>query len=250
MDTPSRILVVEDDPVNLLVITRMLRRLGHEADIANNGREAVEAAGRAQYDIIFMDLMMPELDGIQAAKQIRERQSGDGPMIFAVTANVMPEDRAAALAAGMDDYVTKPIRMEIIRELVLTAARENTAREDPARQKSASPDFLNVQTFDELREVMDDADFFAELVQEFIKNSDELVVDMTTGLAAQDWEAISRAAHILKSTSAAFGGMSLTESAVTAEDAVRNDATDQLPDILANLRHERDRLCTLLEASV
>ena len=66
-DSP-RILVVEDDPVNLLVITRMIRRLGHEPDVARNGLEAVEAAEKTVYDIIFMDIMMPELDGIQAAR--------------------------------------------------------------------------------------------------------------------------------------------------------------------------------------
>ncbi len=239
MKSAPRILIVEDDSTNLLVITHMLRRLGHEADIARNGLEAVAAAERTQYDIIFMDLMMPELDGIQAARQIRGQPSGEGPMIFAVTANVMPEDRAAALAAGMNDYVTKPIRMETIRELVLTGSSEKT-----------SQDFFNVGTFEELREVMGDADFFVELVSEFIQNSEKLVAEMTAGLAAQDWDAISRAAHSLKSTSAAFGGVTLTESIVMAEDAVRHETTHQLPGILADLRHERDRLCALLEASV
>jgi CheY-like chemotaxis protein len=239
MDSAPRILVVEDDPTNLLVITHMLRKLGHEADIANNGLEAVAAANRTAYDIIFMDLMMPELDGIQAARQIRGQPAGNGPLIFAVTANVMPEDRRAALEAGMNDYVTKPIRLETIRELVTTGARQ-----------SEDPEFINLQTFEELREMMGDADFFSELVREFVQNSDELVLDMTTGLSTQDWTAIARAAHSLKSTSAAFGGTALTESAVRAEDAVRIENNDQLPGLLADLRQERDRLCARLLASV
>ncbi|MBO6575654.1 MAG: response regulator [Rhodothermales bacterium] len=239
MNTPPRILVVEDDPVNLMVITRMLERLGHTADVARNGLQAVQAAQVKDYDIIFMDLMMPELDGIAAARRIRDGRPSAPPMIFAVTANVMPEDRIEAMNAGMNDYVTKPIRMDTIRGLIETS--EQTLSE--------LTEFIDVHTLEELRENMGDADFFAELVDEFVENSEELVSTVQSALEADDLNAVSGAAHALKSTSAAFGGTGLSTCAREAEDAVRRGARKDLPAIANRMRAERDRLCKVLQRS-
>ncbi|MFT5145099.1 MAG: CheY-like chemotaxis protein [Rhodothermales bacterium] len=238
-----RILVVEDDPVNLLVLTRMLRRLGHEADIAKNGREAVEATAKVAYDIIFMDLMMPELDGIQAARQIRSSPNGSGPTIFAVTANVMPEIRAACMDAGMDDYVTKPIQLDTIRGL-LADSRGST----PPDSADSTPEstFLNRQTLAELQEMMGDEDFFAELLCEFVKDSNLLLNDMGSALQSDRMDEVSRAAHTLKSTAATFGGVGLTQAAIGAEQAARRGDRAALRGLLSTLVHERKRLCEAL----
>jgi CheY-like chemotaxis protein len=110
---PLRILLAEDNRVNQKVALSLLKRLGYGADVASNGLEALGALERQPYDVVLMDVQMPELDGLNASRQINERWPADTrPRIIAMTANAMQEDREACLAAGMDDYVAKPIRPE------------------------------------------------------------------------------------------------------------------------------------------
>ena len=118
---PLRILLAEDNAVNQKLALRLFALMGYEVDLAANGLEAVEAVARQHYDVVFMDVQMPELDGLEATRLIRARHADSGPRIVAMTANAMDGDREACLAAGMDDYVGKPIRVE---ELV--AALERT----------------------------------------------------------------------------------------------------------------------------
>jgi signal transduction histidine kinase/CheY-like chemotaxis protein/HPt (histidine-containing phosphotransfer) domain-containing protein len=106
---PLRILVAEDNSINQKVARTMLGRLGYEADIVANGLEAVDSANRVPYDVIFMDVQMPELDGIGATRALRERLGPRGPWIVGLTANVLAEDRAACFAVGMDDFLAKPV---------------------------------------------------------------------------------------------------------------------------------------------
>jgi len=106
-----RILLAEDNAVNRKLALKLLERMGHTADVAENGQEAVEAVERRPYDVILMDVQMPELDGLEATRTIRAgTPAGGQPRIVAMTANAMAGDREACLAAGMDDYVSKPIR--------------------------------------------------------------------------------------------------------------------------------------------
>ena len=108
-----RILLAEDNAVNQKLALRLLERLGFQADVAANGLEALDALERQAYDVVLMDVQMPELDGLDAARRICERWPAQArPRIIAMTANALPEDRDACLAAGMDDYVAKPIRPE------------------------------------------------------------------------------------------------------------------------------------------
>jgi CheY-like chemotaxis protein len=112
-----RILLAEDNAVNQKLAIRLLERLGYRADLAENGLEVLEALERQPYDVVLMDVQMPELDGLDATRRIRERWSeGERPRIIAMTANAMQEDREACLAAGMDDYVAKPIRPDELAE--------------------------------------------------------------------------------------------------------------------------------------
>ncbi|WP_198017787.1 response regulator [Oscillatoria acuminata] len=113
---PLRILLAEDNIVNQKVALRILDRMGYRADVANNGLEVLEALQRLSYDVILMDVQMPEMDGLEATRQICKKY-GEGlqlnkPKIIAMTANAMQGDREICLAAGMDDYITKPIRLE------------------------------------------------------------------------------------------------------------------------------------------
>ncbi|NNE70996.1 MAG: response regulator [Rhodothermales bacterium] len=243
MASSLRILVVEDDRVNLLVITRMLRRLGYDADVAHNGIEAVEAASGTAFDIIFMDVMMPELDGLGATVRIRERGDCGNPRIIAVTANAMAEDRTAALEAGMDEYVTKPIRLDVIRDVL---ERFSETAQQPEEAGKAEVAMLDTAVLDNLREMMGDESYFRELVAEFVENTETLVNDMAEGLSSEDWGSVQRAAHSLRSTSATFGGMRLADCSHAAEETAKQGAGDRMPSLLTDLRRERNRLCSRL----
>jgi len=122
----ERILVAEDNPVNQRVAQHLLTRLGYRADLAGNGLEVIEALTRQPYDIVLMDVQMPELDGFEATRRLRAEPPPHGrPWIIAVTANAMEGDREACLAAGMDDYVSKPMRIDA---LAAAFARAQSAR--------------------------------------------------------------------------------------------------------------------------
>ena len=119
---PERVLVAEDNAVNQKVALLMLEKLGYRADVAGDGREVLQALKRQHYDIVLMDVQMPEVDGLEAAREIRRTwpQPGERPWIIALTANAMQSDRDACFAAGMDDYISKPI---IIEELTIALDR-------------------------------------------------------------------------------------------------------------------------------
>jgi CheY-like chemotaxis protein len=115
---PLRILLAEDNVVNQKLALRLLQQMGYRADIAANGIEAIECCARQPYDVVLMDVQMPEMDGLEATRRIVARwpEAARRPRIVAMTANAMQGDREACLAAGMDDYVTKPIRVEALVE--------------------------------------------------------------------------------------------------------------------------------------
>ena len=127
---PLRILLAEDNVVNQKLALRLLQQMGYRADVASNGIEAVESVQRQAYDLVLMDVQMPEMDGLEAARRICARwEPGERPRIVAMTANAMEGDRELCLAAGMDDYVTKPIRVDqLVEALARVAPRESRSK--------------------------------------------------------------------------------------------------------------------------
>jgi signal transduction histidine kinase/ActR/RegA family two-component response regulator len=123
-----RLLIAEDNPVNQRVASRMLQRLGYQADVVENGQLAVDAVERQAYDVIFMDVQMPELDGLEATRRIKARPGGT-PWIIALTAHALEDDRKQCLAAGMNDFLSKPVQL---KELTAALERVPKARADVA----------------------------------------------------------------------------------------------------------------------
>ena len=142
---PLRVLLCDDNLINQKVATRLLQQMGYRSTIAGNGVEALAAIERAPFDLVFMDVMMPEMDGLEATQQIRARQRNraqnpnfKSPMIIvAMTASAMPGDRDKCLAAGMDDYLSKPVRPEDVRTIVERWGPNATASEPATSTDSA-----------------------------------------------------------------------------------------------------------------
>ncbi len=122
-ENPYRILVVEDNPVNQQVVVTVLRALGFQPDVAENGRQGIEKAEMGRYDLILLDVQMPDIDGLSMARHVREFVNDPRPVIVAITAGVSPEERQACFDAGMDDFVMKPFKIATLKEAVLRYAR-------------------------------------------------------------------------------------------------------------------------------
>ena len=126
---PLRILLAEDNVVNQKLAMRLLSQMGYRADLASNGIEAIECVARQPYDVVLMDVQMPEMDGLEASRRIVARwpAASERPRIVAMTANAMQGDREECLAAGTDDYVTKPIRVDALIEALHNVASRKDA---------------------------------------------------------------------------------------------------------------------------
>jgi CheY-like chemotaxis protein/HPt (histidine-containing phosphotransfer) domain-containing protein len=238
---PLRILLAEDNVVNQKVALRLLAQMGYRADVAANGLEAVDAVERQTYDVVLMDVQMPELDGFEASREINRRWPGNRrPRIVAMTANAMQGDRELCVAAGMDDYVAKPVRIEeLVSALERTprraagvapvgavaAAAEEAAAAAPGSAASGpseptATDAIDRVTFDGLIRSMG-APFVAELIDTFVEDARELTAQLPAALARRDLDAFRRAAHSLKSTSESLGATALAALARDLEALAR-----------------------------
>jgi GAF domain-containing protein/CheY-like chemotaxis protein/HPt (histidine-containing phosphotransfer) domain-containing protein/tetratricopeptide (TPR) repeat protein len=210
---PLRILLAEDNAVNQKLALRLLAQMGYRADVAGNGLEAIEAVERQPYDVVLMDVQMPEMDGLEASRQITTRWARAArPRIIAMTANAMQGDREMCLAAGMDDYLTKPIR---VGELV-AALNNSRARRAPGGKSDMSQPVLDTATLDQLI-ANTDREFVAELLATYLDDSPKLVADMRQALVEASAPNFQRAAHSLKSNSASVGALGLSAQAKELE---------------------------------
>jgi signal transduction histidine kinase/DNA-binding response OmpR family regulator len=133
---PLTILLAEDNTVNQKLALKLLERMGYTADVTGNGLEALEAVERSHYDLVLMDVQMPEMDGLEATRRIVKRHGTDRPRIVALTADAMQDDRERCLAAGMDDYLTKPIRPNELAEALERAAETGGRCSNPTHSTS------------------------------------------------------------------------------------------------------------------
>ncbi len=206
---PLRILLAEDNVVNQKVAMFILQRMGYRADVAANGFEVLTAIAQQTYDLIFMDMQMPEMDGLEATRQIcRNFESGKlihKPRIVAMTANAMQGDREICLESGMDDYISKPIdNAELVRVLSECQAIATNA---PKISTSINTNTLHETAGDIGGE---DPEFLLELIDSYLDNTRSLLQDLYTSFAEQNFELMLRVSHTLKSSSGVIGAEDLS----------------------------------------
>ena len=228
---PLRLLVCDDNVVNQKVALRLLQQMGYRADVAANGREALEALDRQLYDFIFMDVMMPEMDGLEATRPIRERQKQPAQfpnyksplIIVAMTASAMYGDREKCLAAGMDDYVAKPVRLEDLRLIVerwgqaatrpepaVTAQSrsqpsETTNSSEQASAAAAAPKDDPVDMSRLLDFTDGDQENVRELVELYLSQTEEQLGQLAAAVQAGTATEVRRLAHSCAGASATCG---------------------------------------------
>jgi CheY-like chemotaxis protein len=239
---PLRILVVEDNPVNQMVANALLQRLGYQPDMASNGLLTLAALERQSYDIILMDVEMPEMNGLEATRQIRARY-GRQPRIIGVSASALAESRQQALAVGMDDYLSKPVRLETLVQ---------TLQQRPVQSPVTSS--LSQHPLNHLRSMLgpDAEQVIPRIVQKFYADTQQRLQNMQLACENQDWLTLGKLAHGLKGTSSQVGATALYALARTLEHHSRaiDSPPDQLRPLVLDLQGEYERVRILLEAEV
>ncbi len=240
-----RILLAEDNAMNQKVALRLLEQLGYRADVANNGLEAIETLERRPYDVVLMDVQMPELDGLDATRRICERWSPESrPHIIAMTANALPEDREACFAAGMDDYVAKPIRAE---ELVAALKRAKPRADANGGSEPVEYVSLDDGALKNLRDLGGD-EFLGEVIDAFLADAPELVATLRRSLDEGSSEELRRAAHTLKSNGATLGASEFAELCRTLEARAKAGELDGAGELVDRVEQEYGALRDALEA--
>ena len=222
-----RVLVAEDNTVNQRVAARLLQHLGCEADIAANGALAVAAVARERYDVVLMDIQMPEMDGVQAARAIVERRGPDGPpRIIAMTANAMPGDREAYLNAGMDGYLAKPVD---VNDLAAVLAQAGALARMPVRPAGDAPgaggaEVIDHRRLEHLRAMQDDSQpsLVRELIDMFLADSGAHLRRLAESQARGDLDGLRAGAHRFLSTTQNIGATRLSGLCLALEQAARD----------------------------
>jgi signal transduction histidine kinase/DNA-binding response OmpR family regulator len=252
---PLTILLAEDNAVNQKVALHILKRLGYSANVASNGLEVLTMVEKRHYDVILMDLQMPELDGIEATRRLREAWKGRTtrtPRIAAMTANAMQGDREMCLAAGMDDYISKPVQIDELIEMLRRCKVHSSDGILPLEINEGSPSrpptgsgtraalsVLDAQALGQLRLLTEgEPGVLAGLIADHLSNSLALVEEMRSSLAANDSPTLERAAHSLKSSTAMFGAMRLSKLAAELEEASKHGIAPQAEEVLRHLEAE------------
>jgi CheY-like chemotaxis protein/HPt (histidine-containing phosphotransfer) domain-containing protein len=243
---PLRILLAEDNAVNQTLALRMLEKLGYRADVAGNGIEALEALERQPYDLLLSDVQMPEMDGVEATRQILERWGPDErPWIVAMTAEAMQGDRERFLAAGMNDYVVKPIRIED-----LVAALERAPRRGEPKAPSPSQAVFDERVVQRLLDSMGgDQAIVSGLIDQFVADAPSLVATARAGVASGDADEVRRALHTLTSNVATFGAADLAVSSRQLEEQAKGGSLDGVEPRLDAIAEQLERVSGALAGS-
>jgi signal transduction histidine kinase/HPt (histidine-containing phosphotransfer) domain-containing protein len=258
---PLRILLCEDNELNQKVAARILQQMGYQPDIANNGREALETLERQPYDLVFMDVMMPEMDGLEATSTIRARQKDAAAhpnyhgriLIIAMTAHAMQGDRERCIASGMDDYLAKPIRPTDVRGMIERWASPKTEPEIP---KAAPVPEIPKPAVEEppvdMSRMADltggDEQGTRELIEMFFKQTTQQLAQIETAIREKNSDQLKHVAHSCKGASATLGMAPFAKLLLELEQQGKtNTLTDSLT-VYENALKEYKRIQDFLAA--
>jgi CheY-like chemotaxis protein/HPt (histidine-containing phosphotransfer) domain-containing protein len=240
------VLLVEDHAINQKLATTLLERWGHNVEVAENGQIALDMLARQQFDIILMDMQMPVMDGLEATRRIRASESIRRTPIIAMTANAMEGDREHCLAAGMDDYISKPIKAQELQQML----QHFSSPLVHLSQTRSAPLFLaaaETAAFDYAQAMSRaDQEVIEIIAQAFVEQWPLDLQKMRTGQASGDLKAVLHTAHALKGTLSMFGARPASELAYQIEQCAIQENASGMPDLLNRLVVEMDILLPLI----
>jgi CheY-like chemotaxis protein/HPt (histidine-containing phosphotransfer) domain-containing protein len=217
-----QVLLAEDNKINQLVATRILEKLGNRVTVVDNGREALEAAQRNKFDLIAMDVQMPEMDGLEATKAIRswEKTTGAYTPIIALTAHAMTGDRERCLAAGMDGYTPKPIRIKELQKQIAQLIRQPATPRGQTSSINEENDVIDQEAL--LAGVDGNRSVLRKLVYLFLADYPQRLVEIKDAIDRGDADALSRATHTLKGSVGNFAAEKAFAAVQRMESIGRN----------------------------
>jgi CheY-like chemotaxis protein/nitrogen-specific signal transduction histidine kinase/HPt (histidine-containing phosphotransfer) domain-containing protein len=249
---PLSILVAEDNPVNQKLLVRVLQQLCYSADLADNGVEVLKAVAKKRYNLIFMDVHMPEMDGLEAARRIvNDAGQGERPIIVAVTADALQGDREKCIEAGMDDYITKPIRVADIQAVL---ERWGKAADDRSR-RSVTP--AAVADLGPLEKAMlkrmeqlgieTDYAFMIELIDTYAPSFEKQFGLMVEACSKRDAHNLHQAAHSLKGAGLNIGAEEFGALCRKIEDLSFESDFESVANMIATLKQEKQKVLQALQ---
>jgi len=246
-----RVLLAEDNPINQTLALRLLQKWGHRLVVAQNGREALALLEQQRFDVILMDVQMPEMSGIEATDQIRQKEklTGGHVPIIAMTAHAMKGDRERCLDAGMDHYLSKPIQVDDLFQALETVSApvsggSDAARADRPRPQPAAkmPPASVVDWAEALRRVGGDAQLLRELLTVFLAELPVWRSDLRGAVERKDQELMTRLAHMVKGSMGQFGAQTGYAASLRLEMCGKEGKWDAGLEAFAELERELERL--------
>ncbi|MEC4818655.1 MAG: response regulator [Scytonema sp. PMC 1069.18] len=254
---PLQILLVEDVVLNQKVALQMLQGLGYYADVANNGTEALSALRRQPYDIVFMDIQMPEMDGLTASQYICREWLEYRPWIIAMTAHDMQGDREECFKAGMNDYISKPIRaaslIQVLENYKRLRQSHQILSENPSSlllspiNEETSTSAIDIETFHALKNMVSSFDVFVELITTYLNDAPQRLQVISQAIDKADAKKLQIAAHSLKSSSFTVGANQLAQICQELESIGRNGITTGASSVVERLEQEYQRVVAALQ---
>ena len=246
---PLRFLLAEDSVVNQKLALALLKKWGHSGTVANNGKEAVELVARESFDVVLMDVQMPEMDGLEATRQIRQSEVGTDRHlpIIAMTAHAMKGDRELCIESGMDDYVSKPVRpwqlMNALSRFFAEDARtvgvsreENSSAVSPTGQEESTQESYQVDWPAALKITQGDRGLLREIAGAFLEEVRIVMADLKYALKKEDAKTAQRMAHTIKANFRTFGVTDAHDLAFDCEKAGKDGELDRVREHLAELQ--------------
>ena len=249
---PLKILIAEDNVINQKVVQRLLQKFGYRSDIVSNGLEALNALKRQHYDLILMDLHMPEMDGLKAAGKIQQTfPSEQRPRIVAMTANVLPGDRDACREAGMQDFLAKPINLDHLYR-VLSSASSSSKHGVPTQSVDGSAD-IDFERLEMIRTTPNDGEgnMLDWVIDTFITDITEQLPKMRSAVEKSDWDRLAEEAHRFYSSASNLGLIKISNICIEMELEAANptvnkvELLDKLDEAYALILPELERLKSL-----
>ena len=240
-----RILLAEDDPTNQILIALLLEKMGYRVETAVSGLEVLQILEQERFDVIIMDLQMPEMDGLTATRYIREiLPKDDQPFIIALTADSRRETMQESILEGVDLFLTKPMRKKVLQQVLNDLEMQKEIQTEPTKdQVSTDQSPLDYGVLSDLLDTFDgDPDGIAQLLGSFTANAPKIMEALKSSLQSQDWDQVLVKAHALKGSCELFGAVNLAELCNKVENTVREGKLDGVNRMVVEIEKEYDRV--------